>query len=211
MSGADDWNDDIDDWNDLIEEELDLAREKSAYGRKYSPIYAMSKWIKQTRALLSSYTGRTAEEAARELWSVCRKIEFEEVNWWGKHPDEKIDLLLKCEGDILLQTGWLLLMGAVASTKKLRELADALDAEKCDDPRQANILNAYDECCAIRCPPTLPELRNAFVQRFGKRSWGSDFAVRKTLKVLGLRLSEARRGRLRGARSEIGNPKRREE
>lgn len=115
---------------------------------------------------------------------------------------------------MLLQTGWLLLMGAVgavASTKKLRELADALDAEKCDDPRQANILNAYEKCCAISCPPTLPELRHAFVKRFGKRSWGSDFAVRKTLKALGLRLRDARRGRPRGARSKIGNPKRREE
>lgn len=79
MSGADDWNDDIDNWNDLIEEELDIAREKSAYGRKYSPVYAMSRQIKVIRALLSSYTGCTPKEAARELWSVCRKIEEEVI------------------------------------------------------------------------------------------------------------------------------------
>jgi hypothetical protein len=209
MSGADDWNDDIDNWNDLIDEELDLAWERSAYGRRYSPVYAMSKQIKVIRFFLSRFTGRTVEEAVRELGPVCLKIE--EVNWSGKHPDKKIEALLEDEGDMLLRTSWLLLMGAVLSTKKLRELADALDAEPGVDPRQANILNAYVECCAISCPPTLPELRNVFVKRHGKQSWRSDFAVRKTLKKLGLRLSDARRGRPRGARSLIGNPKRREE
>jgi hypothetical protein len=99
---------------------------------------------------------------------------------------------------------------AIGSTRKLRQVADALDAveaEKRQDPRQFNILNAYSTC--DNYPPTFAELRKTFVAKFGSRSWTRDYSVRKTLKWLGLPLAKGKRpGRPRGSRSKIGNPRR---
>jgi hypothetical protein len=101
---------------------------------------------------------------------------------------------------------------AITSTTKLRQVADALDfldalfSEQTPDDRQVNILRAYADC--DNNPPTLPEVREKFVARFGEQCWPVDFSVRKTLKWLGLPLAKAKRGRPRGSRSQIGNPRR---
>jgi hypothetical protein len=99
-------------------------------------------------------------------------------------------------------------------------VADALDAEEEEDPRRANILKAYEDCIGGRYPPTIAEkgksfvscyvptlaqLRDAFIKRFGKHCWTSDFSVRKTLKILDLPLSPAKQGRPVGSRALIRN------
>jgi hypothetical protein len=99
-----------------------------------------------------------------------------------------------------------LLAAAISSTKKLRQVADALDAldtEERWDPRMANIVYAYAGC--ENYPPTFPELRKAFVAKVGKQCWSTEFSVRKTLKLLRLPLAKAKRGRPHGSRSQIGN------
>jgi hypothetical protein len=98
---------------------------------------------------------------------------------------------------------------AISSTTELRRLADALDAIEAGggpDARQMNIVKAYIDC--DNYPPTLRELREKFIARFGQRCWPTDFSVRKTLAWLELPLAKGKRGRPRGSRSLISNPRR---
>jgi hypothetical protein len=104
--------------------------------------------------------------------------------------------------------GQRLLEIAMRSAKELRLVADALEEEESEDPRQSNIIGAYLVFLRKRLIPTLAELREEFEERFGKESWTGDFSVRKTLKLLGLPLAPARRGRPRDPRSKIGNLRR---
>jgi hypothetical protein len=100
-----------------------------------------------------------------------------------------------------------LLATVISSTAKLRQVADALDAldsEERWDRRMANITCAYANCGSY--PPTFPEVRQKFIEMFGEQCWPQpEFSVRKTLKVLGLPLAKAKRGRPQGSRSQIGN------
>lgn len=115
------------------------------------------------------------------------------------------------------QTAEILLGAAITESKKLREVAKALDAPEVEDFRQANILRAYEDCIVERYPPTLAELQAKFEARFGKEAWmwltvgldgeGATWPVRKTLKLLGLPLRMSRRGRPIGSRTTIGNRK----
>jgi len=124
------------------------------------------------------------------------------------------------ERRLMMRTAGILLMGAITSSKKLHEVADALDADEGKDPRQANILKAYEDCVEGRYPPTVKErgerfvtcsvptftqLKDAFIKRFGPTCWtsASDFGVRKTLKILGLPLSKSKKGRPVGARNQV--------
>lgn len=106
-----------------------------------------------------------------------------------------------------------LLALAMRSPKQLRIVADALDKEQKQDPRQANIIGAYLACVRPTkgCPPTLAELRREFVAGFGERCWPAPYSVRKTLKALRLPLAKSKRGRPPGAGSQIGNPTRLEQ
>jgi hypothetical protein len=91
-----------------------------------------------------------------------------------------------------------LLTLAIRSAKELRLVADALDKEQAQDPRQANIIVAYLACVRLMNgpPPTLADLQTKFVEMFGEQCWPQpEFSVRKTLKVLGLPLAKAKRGR----------------
>ncbi len=102
-----------------------------------------------------------------------------------------------------------LLSVAISSTAELRQVADALDAldtEERWDPWMANIIYAYSSCDWY--PPTFPELRIKFAAMFGQHCWSTEFAVRKTLKFLGLPLAKAKRGRPGGSRSQISDPSR---
>jgi hypothetical protein len=183
----------IDDQSAEIEAQLDAAWQKCGYGKTYSRAYEVAERIKFIRFLLS------------------------------EKEEKDVDPNLNCvEANYILQTAGILLIAAITTSKKLREIADAIDAEKRLDPRQANILEAYTDCiegrypptivetseCSVTCYlPTLAQLREAFVKRFGQECWPKDFAVRKTLKVLGLQLSEGKRGRPSGSRSIIHNRK----
>jgi len=163
--------------------------QKIRYGRRYSELYELARDIKSLRPLL-----KTLEQAGR---------------------DYEVDPI---ETKRAMTVAMSLLGAAATSSKKLREIAAALDAEISKDPFQVNILRAYQDCTVTpEQPPTFPDLRRAFVNRFS-RDWreGSDsdyggktdYSVRKTLTVLGLPLANAKRGRPAGVRSQIGNPNR---
>jgi hypothetical protein len=172
-----------DDLNAKIEAQLDAAWKKCTYGKRFSPAYELAEQIIYLRILSTPARERNLDPFVRQ-W---------ERKWKGR-------------------TAHALLLAAMKSAKKLRQVADALDArdaEKRQDPRQANIIKAYTDCVEKSYPPTLPELRKVLVARFGEQCWPrSDFSVRKTLKWLDLPLDRARRGRPRSSRSQIGNPRR---
>lgn len=97
--------------------------------------------------------------------------------------------------------GRILRVIAVSNGEKLRKVADALAAREQLDARQMNIIKAYTKCIDQAYPPTLTELREVFVRMHGKKCWTSEYSVRKTLRVLKLRLRNDRRGRPPGAKS----------
>ncbi len=210
----------IDDQSAEIDSQLDGAWQKCRYGKKYSPAYEVALRIKTIRTMLSGES-HSAGDRLSLLWDKIETV-------WSDIFERTPDLDSKEAYDIYfsLLTAWILLVGAVSTSKRLREIADALDAKPMNDPRQVNIFKAYADCvegrypptvaakgnCFVRCNlPTLAQLRDAFVKRFGQECWPRDFAVRKTLRVLGLELSKAQRGRPRGSRSKIGNPRRLEQ
>jgi hypothetical protein len=203
-----------DDRSAELDELLDAAWQKHRYGKKYSPAYEVARRIKTIRAMLNCGKENTPQSELAKLWE---KID---AQWSNRETDLDPDFMF---GEFSLFTAWVLLNAAVSTSKKLREVANALDAETAEDPRQANILKAYTDCVEGRYPPTIAEvgksyvkcyvpnllqLRGAFVKRFGQECWPNDYSVRKTLNVLGLPLSKAKRGRPSGSRSQIGNPKR---
>ena len=160
-----------------IDAQLDAAWQKSLYGKTYSFAFEVARNIKVIRKILAQ-KGRG--KSASSLNSVERK-------------------LMKQMAEVLLQA-------AVTSSDKLRELADALDAEQRSDGRQANILKAYAACILEAYPPTLAEVKKAFVSRFGERLWGKDWSFRKTIKeVLDLPLRDDARGCPPGVRPLIRN------
>lgn len=206
----------VDDQSAEIDAQLDRAGQKCRYGRKYSPAYDVALRIKTIREVLSGKSHSPGDQLVL-LWEKIETLWSDMFDRGEVDPKDMVHILFS------LRTAWILLVGAVSTSKSLREIADALDAKPGDDPRQANILKAYADCiegrypptiaekgdCFVRCNlPTLAQLRDAFVKRFAKESWPKDFPVRKTLKVLGLELSKGKRGPKVGSRSLIRNRKR---
>lgn len=178
-----------DDRNAEFEARLDYARRKCAYGRKFSAAYDVARMI----------------EALQSFWLTMK---------------ERTTGLHTLKTPFVVRVAGLLLLNDLTSSAQLREVADALDAKRTEDPRQINILEAYLDCVEGRYPPTLvkktesskggstltcleptfAQLRDAFVKRFGEHCWTSDYGVRKTLRMLRLPLSNAKRGRPVGPR-----------
>lgn len=166
----------VDDQSAEIEERLEVARQRSIYGRSFSCSYLIAGEIKRLRRL---------------------------IPWAKRKRDPGVSQLVREMKESVAER---LVTAAITDSGKLREVADALDAEERADPRQANIITAYEECIqSMVYPPTLAALRKTFVDMFGQRCWTSDFSVRKTLTALDLPLHKDRRGRPRGARSLIRN------
>lgn len=111
-----------------------------------------------------------------------------------------------------------LLQLAPNNAERLLEIAKALcwlkEARKRDKcPRGHDLVAAYSQCAFLQpapsFPPTLNQVKEAFVAWFGKKKWGDndddqsrgDFSARKTLKILGLPLKEMKKGRPRGSKS----------
>jgi len=106
------------------------------------------------------------------------------------------------------QAAEILLSNSITSSKKLRQVADALDATRSVDARQTNLLWAYEQAILTSYPPTLAAVKGVFVTRFGEQSWPVDWSARKTITVvLELPLAEDRRGPHRGTRQLIRNRK----
>ena len=208
----------VDDRAAEIDAQLSRAWQKCRYGKKYSPAYEVARQIKTLRKFLSSKN----HSAVNRLILLWRKLDAAWLGIMGRTPD--LDVKEWCDLHIALSTAWVLLVVTVSSNKKFRKIADALDAQPSgEDPRLANILKAYDDCIDgtypptivekgdgfVRCHlPTLAQLRDRFEKRFGQKCWPGDFSVRKTLRLLGLELSEAKRGPKVGSRSLIRNRKR---
>jgi hypothetical protein len=129
-----------DDRHAEIEDQLDRARERCMLGRDYSP----------------------AHELAARIEAIPRIMELAD----GKSPDSPAYRLAhKYRAD----TALILLTAAITTSDKLREVADAMDAEKGVDPRQRNILAAYEDAITkISYPPTFPDFRRVFLDRFGE-------------------------------------------
>ncbi len=208
----------IDDQSAEIDAQLDAAWQKCLYGKKYSPAFEVARRIKTIRAILSKNCGKR-DTPGSELAKFWKTIDAKWSDLVERRELQPSDWVL---GKFSLVTAWVLLVAAVSTSKRLREVANALDAEPAEDPRQANILKAYADCiegrypptiaekgdCFVKCyVPTLAQLRDAFVKRFGQECWPKDFAVRKTLRVVGLGLSKDKRGRPVGSRSIIHNRK----
>lgn len=141
-------------------------------------------------------------------WERATAVALMRAAYGKRYQPEVYDLaggiqtLRDCEGppswmrEISASVAKKLLALAISSTAELRQVADALDAldtEERWDPRMANIVYAYAGC--ENYPPTFPELRKAFMAKFGKKCWPTNFSVRKTLKLLRLPLANAPRGR----------------
>jgi hypothetical protein len=204
----------VDDRSAEIDAQLLRAWEKCRYGKRYSPAYDLALEIKTLRQFLSERNHSAADRLIL-LWSKV------ETTWLEVFEQEAgLDVKEWYDIRVALRTAWILLTAAITTSKKLREIADALDAEPGDDPRQANIFKAYTDCingkypptiaqrgkCFVKCYlPTLTQLRDAFAKRFGEECWPGNFSVRKTLRVLGLELNKAKRGRPIGSRSIIHN------
>jgi hypothetical protein len=210
----------IDDQSAEIDAQLEIAWQKCRYGRKYSPAYEVALRIKTIRMALSGKSHSPGDQ----LVQLLDKIKTMLSNMFDRGEVDPPEDMFHIRFSLF--TAWILLMAAVSTSKKLRKVADALDAEPAIDPRQVNIFKAYADCiegrypptvaekgdCFVKCYlPTLAQLRDAFVKRFGEECWPGDFSVRKTLNLLGLELTKAKRGRPRGSRSKIGNPTRLEQ
>lgn len=160
-----------------IEAALDHAWQKCKYGRLHSPAHDLANRIKVIKLILSD---KVEKKSCRPTLNIVEK-------------------------KYILNTAGCLLISAMTEIDKLRQVANAFEQEKTHDPRQVNILKAYEKCNGW--PPTLAELRAVFIATFPKGSWTGNFGVTKTLKLLGLPLAPGKRGRPAGSRNEISNRK----
>ncbi len=165
-----------DDRHAQVEARLRAARQKCCYGRTYSQAHELAHRIKVIRSILSE-----------------------------KEESEGDGSLDAVQAKYILQTAGYLFLGALTESGKLREVADALDQEPATDPRQVNLLEAYERAIREGYPPTLAKVKKTFFERFGAHCWSSDFAARKTLRVLDLPLATGRRGPKVGSRQLIRN------
>jgi len=102
-----------------------------------------------------------------------------------------------------------LMKDALVKPDYLRDLADALLQLKNGGVKTANdravalkLIAAYENCADDWYRATLPAVRREFVERYGKSCWPGDFSARRTLRAL-IWLAEAKRGRPKGAKSEL--------
>jgi len=166
-----------DDWLAQVDARLEAARQKCRYGRTYSQAHELADRIETIRVILSK-----------------------------KEEPEGDPALNVVEAKYILQTAGYLFLGALTESDKLRQVADALDQEPAaPDPRQVNLLKAYEYAIREGYPPTLAKVKKAFLERSGARCWSSDFAARKTLRALDLPLARDRRGPKVGSRQLIRN------
>lgn len=102
------------------------------------------------------------------------------------------------------QFGLRLLSLALINPRSLELTAKAFSKLKdsgASDPRAAQLIVAYELCRSF--PPTLGEVRHAFIDRFGEERWRGDWQERDRLRFLRLPLSASPLGRPRGSRSKL--------
>ena len=164
--------------------------------------------IRNAKARIAHGKHFPARELAKEI-SVLRKLLLQEYGTL----DNALDAFKQAEPSaivILAQAyGLQLLSLALVRPRALTLVAKAfpkLQDSGVIDPRANAIIGAYEHCGSF--PPTFGEFKRVFIDRSGEHRWRSDFSMRKTLRFLHLPLTPSKRGRPRGSRSQIGNPRR---
>jgi len=152
-------------------------------------IEAKLDWARQKSRYGRKYS--PAFELARRIKMIRRMLS-------DRPADAKSN---RVEIKFMAETARILLRAATVTSKKLREIADALDTKETTDPRQKHILDAYEAAILNRYPPTLASVRKEFVRLFGNRLWPHDFSVRKTLQMFRLPLADDTVGRPPGSQS----------
>src|SRR5438552_3032452 len=112
----------IDDQSAEIDAQLDRAWRKCRYGKKYSPAYEVALRIKTIRMVLSGKSNSLGDRVVLLLDKIKTMLE-NAFDRGEVDPGDIVDMLFS------LHTAWILLVGAVSTSKKLREIADALDAK----------------------------------------------------------------------------------
>jgi hypothetical protein len=97
---------------------------------------------------------------------------------------------------------------ALEAPDYLRDIADTLIQLKNGGVKTANdravalkLITAYESCDGGYYG-TLPEIRRAFIDRYGDSRWPGDVSARRTLRALEIPLGKAKRGRPKGAKSK---------
>lgn len=97
---------------------------------------------------------------------------------------------------------------ALESPDYLRDIADTLIQLKNGGVKTANdravaleLITAY-EFCDDGANATIPEIRRAFIDRYGDARWPGNVSARRTLGALDIPLGKAKRGRPMGAKSK---------
>jgi hypothetical protein len=100
-----------------------------------------------------------------------------------------------------------LMRHALEAPDYLRDIADTLIQLKKGGVKTSNdravvleLITAYESCAEYHA--TLPEIRRAFIDRYGDARWPGDVSARRTLLALDIPLGKAKRGRPRGAKSK---------
>lgn len=201
---------------------LDIAWQKCLYGKTYSPAYEVARRIQEIRALMPSTLQAAVDPGldAADFDRMLRSAKNQEAIdpnpvWWNVEPN-----LNSWQRKLIEETASVLLLGAITASSKLHDVATALETEASESPTQAHILKAYEDCiegrypptrtergkCFVRCsPPTLAQLQEAFIKRFGQQCWPSRQGVEKMLRTFELPLSKAKRGRPVGSKTKIRN------
>ena len=101
-----------------------------------------------------------------------------------------------------------LLRCALEAPDHLRDIADTLIQLKKAGVKTANdravaldLITAYESCDG-GANASLPEIRRAFIDRYGDPRWPGDVSARRTLRALDIPLGKAKRGRPKGAKSK---------
>jgi hypothetical protein len=99
----------------------------------------------------------------------------------------------------------MLMRCALEAPEYLRDIVDTLIPLKNGGVKTANdravaleLIAAYESCDGA----TIPEIRRAFIARYGKARWPGDVSARRTLLALNILFGKAKRGRPKGAKSK---------
>lgn len=153
------------------------ARDRVLYGKKVAA-------IKRAIGILEFSKG----------WSLLTDRAMYD-DWQDFYRDRRTQMLMKN-----------LMRCALERPDYLRDVADTLiQLKKTSGVKTANdravvleLITAYE----FSDDATIPEIRRAFIARYGKDRWPGNVSARRTLLGFDLRLGKAKRGRPKGAKSK---------
>jgi len=207
-----------DDMLESIAEMIEYAREKAAYGKTYSPVHKVALEIRELQQLLR-FRGRSIKY--HSFGDAILSSPLHEMEAQLSPRERQIASLTVYAQNQATNLGLVLFGCAITEPNKLRQVADALEAEQNTSGPWRRLIDSYESALESGiarymksrcCPssdgklkwclpfPTLTEVRTQFRQMFGQDSWHlnepeRDRTMRKTCHVLGLQLCREKRGR----------------